>query len=139
MNGKSGLQHMEFEACVAESARTCLLFGPRLCKQGLSLLISETDSDSWIGKWVQSSCAETNHKTRSSYASCSKDTVGTSSHVAETGKRTAETSSLRNQELRTGTSSTAVLSKTWEDGRMNAETMQCSTHGVRFACNAVVS
>ena len=44
------------------------------------------------------------------------------------------------RELRTGTSSTAVLSKNWEDGRMNAEDTQCSTQGVRFAvqCRGVV-
>ena len=75
MNGKSGPQHMEFEACVAESARTCLLSGTRLRRQGCSPMNSETDG--WIGKWVQSNCAETSHKTRSSYASFFKDHVWT--------------------------------------------------------------
>ena len=73
MKGKSGLQHMEFEAIVAEHD-FCSLSEPRLRRQGFSLMISETDG--WIGEGVQSSCAENGHKTRYSYASCSKDTVG---------------------------------------------------------------
>ena len=43
------------------------------------------------------------------------------------------------RELRTGTSSTSVLSKPRQDGCVNAEATQCSTHGARFPCSAVVS
>ena len=91
-------------------------------------MISEIDG--WIGKWVQSSCAVTNRGTR--YSQFQRPCLDMKSHQRYSNVKCGDCEPEK-RELRSGTGFTAVLLETWEDRRMNAETMQYSTYGVRFA------